>query len=126
MNPVRAGMVAMPSDYRWPSHAANAGGRYDPHVSRHSVYLALGTTEAERQHAYRELFAEGPAPDELETIRRYLQRQHALGSNASRRQSKASWRAGSVLQRWDGPARSGTRQKLDSDPGFGRGSAALP
>jgi putative transposase len=84
MNPVRAGLVATPCDYRWSSHAANAAGQYDPLLQPHPTYLALGATAAERQLAYRTLFEAAPSPDEIETIRLYLQRQHVLGSSRFR------------------------------------------
>jgi len=81
LNPVRAGMVARPSDYGWSSHAANAAGRHDPLVREHPAYQALGASASERQLAYRRLFDTPAAADEVDTIRLYLQRQHALGSS---------------------------------------------
>jgi putative transposase len=41
-NPVRAGMVAHPSDYGWSSWGAHALGRADPLVTDHPIYRALG------------------------------------------------------------------------------------
>jgi putative transposase len=79
MNPVRAGMVVAPHDYKWTSYAANAAGLHDP-LTQHPAYRVLGATAQERQLAYPRLFDDPPAADELDTIRTYLQRQHALGS----------------------------------------------
>ena len=56
MNPVRAGLVGRPEDYRWSSHGANALGAADSLITPHAFYYALGRTAAERQAAYRELF----------------------------------------------------------------------
>jgi putative transposase len=58
LNPVRAGMVASPDDYRWSSFAANALGRFDPLVAPHDVYRRLATDDAQRCAWYRELVAE--------------------------------------------------------------------
>lgn len=56
MNPVRAGLVVRPGDYRWSSYGANALGAMDALITPHAFYYALGRTAAERQAAYRELF----------------------------------------------------------------------
>lgn len=56
MNPVRAGLVVRPGDYRWSSYGPNALGAADPVITPHAFYYALGRTAAERQAAYRELF----------------------------------------------------------------------
>lgn len=55
-NPVRAGLVADPAEYRWSSHAANAWGREDPLVTPHAVYYALGRTPEWRRARYRAMF----------------------------------------------------------------------
>lgn len=57
LNPVRAGMVLAPEEYRWSSYRANALGSDDKLLTPHEEYLAFGSTAEERQHAYRELFA---------------------------------------------------------------------
>lgn len=69
LNPVRAGMLALPSDCRWPSHAANAAGHHDPLVREHPAYQALGATASEPQLAYRGLFDAPATADEVDTIR---------------------------------------------------------
>lgn len=56
LNPVRAGMVAHPAEYRWSSYRANAQGEADELVCPHPIFLGLGMDAAERQSAYRELF----------------------------------------------------------------------
>ncbi len=42
MNPVRAGMLSHPEDYRWSSAWANIKGEPDPVIEDHPIYLALG------------------------------------------------------------------------------------
>lgn len=64
LNPVRAGMVAVPGEYRWSSYPANARGAANPLITPHGEYLALDADADTRQHAYRDLFekeADGPA-----------------------------------------------------------------
>ena len=56
LNPVRAGLVRHPGDYRWSSYAANALGRDNALVSPHAFYYALGRSSAERCYAYQRLF----------------------------------------------------------------------
>ena len=56
LNPVRAGMVAHPAEYRWSSYRANAQGESNRLIVAHEVYRALGQDAASRQAAYRELF----------------------------------------------------------------------
>jgi putative transposase len=84
LNPVRAWISADPADYPWSSHRANAGAAYDPLVSAHACYLALGADRASRATAYRDLFDESLSEDLVAEIRRYLQQQRALGSNRFR------------------------------------------
>ena len=45
LNPVRAGMVRHPSEYRWSSFAANAQGRLEALLTPHSEYLRLGAAK---------------------------------------------------------------------------------
>lgn len=54
LNPVRAGMVCDPGQYRWSSYRANGLGAQDERVAPHPLYLALDG-EA-RRAAYRALF----------------------------------------------------------------------
>lgn len=55
LNPVRAGMVAHPAEYRWSSYRANAQGEVDALLQPHSLYEGLGRSAESRQTAYREL-----------------------------------------------------------------------
>lgn len=56
LNPVRAGMVQHPAEYRWSSYSSNAQGAPDPIITPHALTMALGKTHTERQEAYRALF----------------------------------------------------------------------
>ena len=81
LNPVRAGMVANPAEYRWSSHRCHALGEHDPLLSPHACYLAMSPNEDERRQRYRELVMQGVPAHELDSIRLYVQRQRALGSS---------------------------------------------
>lgn len=86
LNPVRAGMVPAPGDYRWSSHRANAGGEPDPLVTPHATYLCISRDAAERRARYAALVAEALSDEELASIRLYVQRQRALGSDRFQQQ----------------------------------------
>lgn len=68
LNPVRAGLVSSPGQYRWSSHAANAYGE-GSWLTPHPEYLALGDTPDERHAAYQGFFDEQLTDEELTTIR---------------------------------------------------------
>ena len=55
LNPVAAGMVRKPEEYKWSSYMANAWNKKTSLVL-HEEYLKLGTSIDARCHAYRELF----------------------------------------------------------------------
>ncbi len=79
LNPVRAGLVAGPGDFRWSSYAANALGRADPMVTPHPVYLELATDPAGRQAEYRALVEAGLTPELLDELRSGIAHDHAVG-----------------------------------------------
>jgi len=49
LNPVRAGMIADPGDYRWSSYQANGLERNFDLCTPHPVYLVLEMNSAERR-----------------------------------------------------------------------------
>jgi|SRR5215204_1344955 len=84
LNPVRAGIVAAPHEYRWSSYAANALGTTDPLVIPHERYDALGRDGRTRQAAYRALFGEALSDSTLADIRHATNTGWALGSKRFR------------------------------------------
>ena len=54
--PVRECLAASPADYRWSSHGHHANGSEDAVILDHPLYLDLGATRSDRQHAYHALF----------------------------------------------------------------------
>ena len=63
-NPVRAGMVPAPSDYRWSSYSAHAFGKWPTWLTPHAVYQSLGRDDKERQEAYRALCGQSVKSDD--------------------------------------------------------------
>jgi putative transposase len=81
-NPVRAGIVAAPWDYRWSSCAHHLGQVKDALVSDHPLFWQLGNTPFEREAAYRDLLAEILPSDLSQQITSATLRGWALGSTA--------------------------------------------
>lgn len=81
LNPVRAGMVDAPDDYRWSSYLARVGARMENWLDRDPCYLALGDTEAEQQQRYREWVTSGIPGSEIKLIREAVQRGQLTGGD---------------------------------------------
>lgn len=79
-NPVRAGIAKAPADYAWSSYRHYALGQESGLLSAHEEYQALGTTELERQCAYRDLFNNSVDENGLQEIRETVNRGWPLGS----------------------------------------------
>ena len=56
-NPVRAGIVVLPEQYRWSSYRAHAFGDGPDWLASHPVFERLGANDEERRTAYRALCA---------------------------------------------------------------------
>ena len=80
LNPVRAGMVRHPRDYRWSSFHANGDGKHDAMVVPHEQYLGLARNEQARREAYRALFKAHLDPEVIERIRSATNGNVVLGS----------------------------------------------
>ena len=79
LNPVRAGMVAHPGEYRWSSYGGNAQDEANSLLTSHPVYAGLGLDATSRQAAYRELFRYELEPGVVDNIRRATNGNFALG-----------------------------------------------
>jgi putative transposase len=98
LNPVRAGMVSTPADYRWSSYLENTGQRTPRVTVPHPSFLALAATDAERIEKYRGIVKMRLPTRTLESIRqgarkgtpvgneRFIQR---LAARAGKRRSRA-------------------------------------
>lgn len=80
LNPVRAGMVMRPQDYRWSSYHANALGKASRFIVPQEEYLRLGRNDAVRQEAYRALFEAHLDEEVVGQIRSATNGNYALGS----------------------------------------------
>ena len=80
LNPVRAGIVRSPADYRWSSYQANGLGINSKLLSPHPIYTQLGKTKFERLARYRELFDENIEGGLLQDIRYSLNKSLVLGT----------------------------------------------
>jgi len=81
LNPVRAGMVDHPAEYRWSSYRVNAHGERSFFLLKHAAYEGLGVTEESRSLAYRGLFRSEMAPALVDEIRQATNGNYALGSS---------------------------------------------
>ncbi|MFY3743502.1 transposase [Anaeromyxobacter sp. Red801] len=68
LNPVRAGLVKSPKDWKWSSYRHYAFGEPDPLIDDAPEYLALGNNGPQRRKAYQALFAL-PLSESLRTRR---------------------------------------------------------
>ncbi len=105
LNPVRAGMVTHPAEYRWSSYRANAQDEIDVLVKPHPLYMALGLDAAARRAAYRELCRHELEPAWVDEIRRATNGNFVLGDE------QFSARVSSILGKRVVPGRSGRPRK---------------
>jgi len=89
LNPVRAGMVASPSEYGWSSYKANALGHNDSLLTGHPLYLALGADAGTRQARCRAFFDVYLADNLLTEVRNCLNTGTPLGNDRFRSQIEA-------------------------------------
>lgn len=115
MNPVRAGMVANPADYRWSSHRRNALDAKDEVVVPHELYKALGADALARCAAYRELFRIKLDETTLKVIRESLNQEVVLGNDRFREHIE------NILTRRTKPGRRGrpAKQREKTSMNFG-------
>ncbi len=86
LNPVRAGMVGDPGDYRWSSFRAHAFGIRASLWSPHKLYMELARNEQQRQRAWRELTRESLDIEVLAKVRHCANTGLVLGTETFREQ----------------------------------------
>ena len=79
LNPVRAGMVADPADYRWSSYQHYIGRRVDKLITPHPLYWELGNTPFARDEAYAALVRSGIGEQQKQALTDATLRGWALG-----------------------------------------------
>ena len=85
LNPVRAGMVERPEEYKWSSYGINAWGDQSWLVP-HDEYQHLGRTGKDRCYAYRELFRHQLSEQDLHLIRNAAHYCQPVGNDRFREQ----------------------------------------
>jgi putative transposase len=90
LNPVRAGIVRQPSDYRWSSYRQHAVGTSEYPIVPHAEWLALGPDAAIRRERYARLVAQGMPDKELETLRRCARNGLPAGSRRFKAEIEAA------------------------------------
>ena len=81
LNPVRAGVVVNPADYKWSSFNCLAHGKSDLVVDQRPCYTSLGENGPERQEAWKAYVSDTIADYELKLIRDALQRGQVTGGD---------------------------------------------
>lgn len=82
LNPVRAGLVAQPTDFLWSSHAHYTGGRQDAWLTPHPLYWGLGNTPFARELAYAQLVQAGIEQSQQQALTSSVLSGWALGEDA--------------------------------------------
>ncbi|MEY5029466.1 MAG: hypothetical protein RLZ63_1781 [Pseudomonadota bacterium] len=82
LNPVRAGMVGRPEDFRWSSYRHSIGQLGDKLVTPHALYWALGNTPFAREAAYAALVQTGLSDRQSSELTQSALSGWALGSEA--------------------------------------------
>jgi putative transposase len=81
LNPLRAGMVGDPGDYRWSSYQQHIGASVIEWLAEPDEYRRLAVNREARARAYHDLFQQPLAVADLEAIRSHLNKDCALGSS---------------------------------------------
>ncbi len=108
MNPVRAGIVEHPGEYRWSSYQANGQGAVSNLLQPHELYLQLGQTTEERTATYREMFCHEIEPDIIDRIRKATNGNFVLGNE------RFAAEVEKILGRRVTPGKAGRPKKSDT------------
>ncbi|MDH5500727.1 MAG: transposase [Gammaproteobacteria bacterium] len=90
LNPVRAGIVERPENYRWSSYRFNALNVQCAHVVPHETWNLLGQSETDRKHAYRKLFETELDQNKLEEIRYGVRKGLPIGNRNFRQEIEST------------------------------------
>ena len=110
LNPVRAGIVRHPREYRWSSYQCNSEGLADGLVAEHETYLSLGNDGETRRHRYRELFALDLEPETLAEIRTCANGDLVFGSDQFKDKIERTLSRRSRLGKPGRPKKSGSQR----------------
>jgi REP-associated tyrosine transposase len=119
MNPVRAGLVKGPSEYRWSSYRLRALGIPDHLLDLDPWYTGLAEGAGERQKIYREWVSSSIPNEEWDRIRKATQRGRVIGGDIFRKRVEAILGRHLQGELRGRPRKKGmTKQKIYSDPNF--------
>jgi putative transposase len=113
LNPVRAGMVADPAEYLWSSYRHHALGAPNNILSPHDSYIALGSSAAARQQAYRDMFSTELDDEPINELRMALNQNQPIGNQRFYAQIEAATGQRRELKKRGRPAR---RKNEESPP----------
>jgi putative transposase len=117
LNPVRAGMVSHPRQYRWSSYRTNGEGKASEIITPHEQYDRLGRAAQARQEAYRTLFRAHMDDETVSEIRRATNGGYVLGATRFQEEIARALGRRVVCGKAGRPARnkeeSGTQGSLD-------------
>lgn len=88
-NPLRAGIVADPAEYRWSSHPARVTGRPAPLLDGFPEWLELGGDESSRRAAWRSRVASPLGEEDLSRVRSSASTGRPLGAEEWSAESSA-------------------------------------
>lgn len=86
LNPVRAGMVKDPGDYKWSSYRAHAFGVRPSMWTPHEQYLKQGENEMQRRSNYRDWVQNAMSTEVVSKIRHCINTGLVLGNDKFRDQ----------------------------------------
>ena len=89
LNPVRAGVVYDPGDYRWSSYHSNGLGKESGLCTPHQEYLALGSDPLERQNNYCKFLSDRVSGNFLNDIRINTHKGMAVGEERFKQKLEA-------------------------------------
>ena len=82
LNPVRAGIVAAPGDFRWSSYRHHVGLAHDPLITEHPLYWALGNTPFAREAVYQHLVDQTVSAQDATALTEATLKGWAIGSES--------------------------------------------
>jgi putative transposase len=112
LNPVRAGMVSHPAQYRWSSYRFNAEGQNNRLLTPHAQYQKLGASERDRRAAYRALFDDRLDQDQVAAIRQATNGNYALGDSRFQEEIARMLQRRVVAGKVDGLRNQGVARKM--------------
>jgi len=105
LNPVRAGIVRRPADYRWSSYRHNTRSASEYPISAHPEWLAMGASPSSRRRRYAQLVYQRLHDDQIERIRYGTRKGLPTGSSRFRKEIET------MLNRRLGEGRRGRPKK---------------